>query len=85
MTLYVKIQPLRDGNIRAKICDGRDHHAVHVHKEIQRIRAMARKGKATYARSGKENSKTQPLHEINIGAAREEHCANIGNNVRIRE
>ncbi|KAG5536399.1 hypothetical protein RHGRI_023988 [Rhododendron griersonianum] len=126
MTLYAKIQPLQDGNIRAKICDGRDHHAVHVHKEIQRIRAMARKGKATYARSGKENSKpqvgkeiskltltqragqeqegilkqstarqskqhlvwdtmTQPLHELNIRAAREEHCANIGNNVRIRE
>ncbi|KAI8549387.1 hypothetical protein RHMOL_Rhmol06G0020800 [Rhododendron molle] len=28
--------------------------------------------------------KTQPLHEI-IGAAPDEHCANIGNNVRIRE
>ncbi|KAI8534342.1 hypothetical protein RHMOL_Rhmol10G0082500 [Rhododendron molle] len=29
--------------------------------------------------------KTQPLHEINIGAVRDEHCANIGNKVRIRE
>ncbi|KAI8572680.1 hypothetical protein RHMOL_Rhmol01G0218600 [Rhododendron molle] len=41
--------------------------------------AMARKEKTTYVGSGKENSGTQPLHEINIGAARDEHCANIGN------
>ncbi|KAG5549512.1 hypothetical protein RHGRI_014742 [Rhododendron griersonianum] len=31
------------------------------------------------------DTRTQPLHEINIGTARDEHCANIGNNVRIRE
>ncbi|KAG5526544.1 hypothetical protein RHGRI_032728 [Rhododendron griersonianum] len=55
MTLYIKIQSLQDGNIRAKIRDGQDHPAVHVHKEIQRIWAMARKGKATYVGSGKEN------------------------------
>ncbi|XP_058198459.1 uncharacterized protein LOC131313982 [Rhododendron vialii] len=87
---------------------------------------MAKKRKATYVGSGKENSKpqvgkdisklasaqraqrerernlkqsttqrseqhllwdtrTQPLHEINIGATRDEHCANIGNNLHIRE
>ncbi|KAI8531251.1 hypothetical protein RHMOL_Rhmol11G0122300 [Rhododendron molle] len=87
---------------------------------------MARKRKATYVGSGKENSepqvgkdisklalaqrarrerernlkqstariseqhllrdtRAQPLHEIYIGAARDEHCANIGNNVHIRE
>ncbi|KAI8550656.1 hypothetical protein RHMOL_Rhmol06G0124300 [Rhododendron molle] len=32
--------------------------------------------------SGKENSQTQPLQEINVGAAIDEHCAN---NVRNRE
>ncbi|KAI8573109.1 hypothetical protein RHMOL_Rhmol01G0252800 [Rhododendron molle] len=80
-----RIQPLRDGNIRAEIQDGRDHHAVHVQEEIQRIQAMDRKGKAMYVGRGKQNSKTQPLHEINIGAAREGHYANIGNNARIRE
>ncbi|KAG5524069.1 hypothetical protein RHGRI_030911 [Rhododendron griersonianum] len=31
------------------------------------------------------DTRTQPLHEINIGAVRDEHYANIGNNVRIRE
>ncbi|XP_058224957.1 uncharacterized protein LOC131334097 [Rhododendron vialii] len=87
---------------------------------------MAKKRKATYVGSGKENSKpqvgkdisklasaqrarrerernlkqsttqrseqhllwdtrTQPLHEINIGATRDEHCVNIGNNLHIRE
>ncbi|KAI8554100.1 hypothetical protein RHMOL_Rhmol05G0071700 [Rhododendron molle] len=51
----------------------------------QIIGAMARKGKATYVGSGKENSETQPLQEINIGVARDEHRANIVNNVRICE
>ncbi|KAI8531248.1 hypothetical protein RHMOL_Rhmol11G0122200 [Rhododendron molle] len=95
-------------------------------EKIQRIGPMARKRKATYVGSGKENSepqvgkdisklalaqrarrerernlkqstariseqhllrdtRAQPLHEIYIGAARDEHCANIGNNVHIRE
>ncbi|KAG5536194.1 hypothetical protein RHGRI_023848 [Rhododendron griersonianum] len=31
------------------------------------------------------DTRIQHLHEINIGAARDEHCANIGNNIRIRE
>ncbi|KAI8532314.1 hypothetical protein RHMOL_Rhmol11G0204200 [Rhododendron molle] len=119
-------QPLQVGNIIAEIRDGRDHHVVHVHEKIQRIGPMARKRKATYVGSGKENSepqvgkeisklalaqrarrerernlkqstaqiseqhllrdtRAQPLHEIDIGAARDEHCANIGNNVHIRE
>ncbi|KAG5560642.1 hypothetical protein RHGRI_003838 [Rhododendron griersonianum] len=38
-----------------------------------------------YYGCGYVGPKTQPLHEINIGAARDEHCANIGNNVHIRE
>ncbi|KAI8534924.1 hypothetical protein RHMOL_Rhmol10G0134300 [Rhododendron molle] len=61
MTLYIKIQPLRDGNIRAEIRDGRDHHAIHVHKEIQIIGAMARKGNATFVGSGKKNSEVSHI------------------------
>ncbi|XP_058225284.1 uncharacterized protein LOC131334340 [Rhododendron vialii] len=146
--INTSIQPLRDGNIRA---DGRDQHVVHVPEDAQRIGAMAKKRKATYVGSGKENSedaqrigamakkrkatyvgsgkensepqvgkeisklalaqrarrerernlkqstaqrseqhllwdtRTQPLHEINIGATRDEHYANIGNNLHIRE
>ncbi|KAG5524163.1 hypothetical protein RHGRI_030981 [Rhododendron griersonianum] len=52
MFLYVKVQPLRDNNI-----------AVHVHEpDIQIIKAMARKGNATYVGSGKKN--TQEIQRL---------------------
>ncbi|KAG5520862.1 hypothetical protein RHGRI_033437 [Rhododendron griersonianum] len=75
---HSKIQPLRDGNIRA---DGRDHHAIHVPEEIQRIGAMTRKQKATYVGSGKENSEIQPLGDRNVRAeirdGRDHHVVHV--------
>ncbi|XP_058192269.1 uncharacterized protein LOC131309689 [Rhododendron vialii] len=59
--INTSIQPLRDGHIRA---DGRDHHAILVHEDIQKLGAMAKKRKATYVGSGKENSEPQVGKDI---------------------
>ncbi|KAI8531250.1 hypothetical protein RHMOL_Rhmol11G0122300 [Rhododendron molle] len=92
-----RAQPLHEIYIGA----ARDEHCanignnVHIREDTQRANATPQamhkssyadkgKGLLTYANE-KDTYLAQPLHEIYIGAARDEHCANIGNNVHIRE
>ncbi|KAI8531252.1 hypothetical protein RHMOL_Rhmol11G0122300 [Rhododendron molle] len=90
-------QPLHEIYIGA----ARDEHCanignnVHIREDTQRANATPQamhkssyadkgKGLLTYANE-KDTYLAQPLHEIDIGAAHDEHCVNIGNNVHIRE
>ncbi|KAG5536321.1 hypothetical protein RHGRI_023932 [Rhododendron griersonianum] len=62
------VQPLRDSNI-----------AVHVHEEIQRLEAIAKKGKAVYMDSGKENSQV-----LVVGVAVFRAATMVGQGLRFR-
>ncbi|KAI8530022.1 hypothetical protein RHMOL_Rhmol11G0021700 [Rhododendron molle] len=88
----MEIQPLRDGNIRAEIRHGRDHHAIHVDEDTRMAdtivqsrqkskKADKEKGLLTYTKDN-ETSLVEPLRDRNVVVIHEERNVNV---MRIRE